>query len=119
MLKAVDAFRFNCLCGCKMRLFMLENAAERCLQTVFVAQICLRVLYDIDLQNVMFAHDFCAYFHPKPDNSLSCPFCTLVENQDVSMFPHFASFSFVEQLSLTMSLWKATISRHGVTAGAR
>ena len=27
MLKAVDAFRFNCLCGCKMRLFMLENAA--------------------------------------------------------------------------------------------
>lgn len=23
MLKAVDASRFNCLCGCKMRLFML------------------------------------------------------------------------------------------------
>jgi len=112
-------FVLTVFAGAKCGFSCFKMPRKRCLQAVFVAQMCLRVLYDIDLQGLMFAHDFCAYFHPKPDNSLSCPFCTLVENQDVSMFPHFASFSFVEQLSLTMSLWKATISRRGVTADAR
>lgn len=112
-------FVLTVFAGAKCGFLCFKIPRKRCLQAIFVAQICLRLLYDIDLQDVMFAHDFYACFHPKTDNSLSCPFCTLVENQDVSMFPHFASFSFVEQLSLTMSLWKATISRRGVTAGAR
>ena len=112
-------FVLTAFAGEKCGFSCLKMPRKRCLQAVFVAQICLRVLYGVGLQGVMFAHDFCACSHPKTDNSLSCPFCTLVENQDVSMFPHFASFSFVELLSLAMSSWKATISCRGVTAGAR
>ena len=44
--------------GAKYGFSCFKMPRKRCLQAVFVAQVCLRVLYDVDLQGLMFAHDF-------------------------------------------------------------
>ena len=54
-------FVLTVFAGAKCGFSCFKMPRKRCLQAVFVAQMCLRVLYDIDLQGLMFAHDFCAF----------------------------------------------------------